>query len=589
MLEESDRTQETSSENNEEGKEKEERLEHGESEEEKIESDLLYTLEEVPPWYMSFFFGFQHYLTMAGGTIAIPFVISPFLCLGEEDPARGALVSTIFFHSGLITLLQTTFGVRLPIIQGGDFAYLVPTISILTTSFASCETLPLGNMTETAKEAVWQGRFNEIQGALTVAAVVQVLLGFTGAIGFVLTWITPLAIVPTVTLVGLSLFDVAIRQAAQHWGISVLTMVLMVLFSQYLRDVAIPLPVWKRGRRIGTVNFLVFKCFPVLLSIFASWIVCAVLTSLDVFPERSPARTDATGSLMANSPWFRIPYPGQWGMPSVSAAGVVGMLAGTVASIIESVGDYYACARITGAPPPPTHAINRGIGIEGLGCVLAGLMGTGSGTSSCSQNIGAISITKVGSLRVVQYSAVIMIVCGMFGKFGALFVTVPEPVVAGVFVVMFAMITAVGVSTLQYVDLGSSRNLFVFGISVFLGLGVPKWLDANPNAIQTGSLTADQVISVLLRTPMFVGGVLGFFLDNTIPGTDEERGIIAFRNHVHGSKDAPLVVQDTRCYDIPVGMEAIKRIKWLRWLPFSPTFRGLQGVRTNFQSNKGKV
>lgn len=67
-----------------------------------------------------------------------------------------------------------------------------------------------------------------------------------------------------------------------------------------------------------------------------------------------------------------------------------------------------------------------------------------------------------------------MILCGMFGKFGALFVTVPEPVVAGVFVVMFAMITAVGVSTLQYVDLGSSRNLFVFGISVFLGLGVPK-------------------------------------------------------------------------------------------------------------------
>ncbi|ROT63926.1 hypothetical protein C7M84_018158 [Penaeus vannamei] len=165
--------------------------------------------------------------------------------------------------------------------------------------------------------------------------------------------------------------------------------------------------------------FFFFVSFPyfalfffVLLSIFASWIVCSVLTSLDVFPERSPARTDATGSLMANSPWFRIPYPGQWGMPSVSAAGVVGMLAGTVASIIESVGDYYACARITGAPPPPTHAINRGIGIEGLGCVLAGLMGTGSGTSSCSQNIGAISITKARSLRAAQYKAVIMALCG---------------------------------------------------------------------------------------------------------------------------------------------------------------------------------
>ena len=51
----------------------------------------------------------------------------------------------------------------------------------------------------------------------------------------------------------------------------------------------------------------------------------------------------------------------------MTVAGVFGMLAGIIASAIESVGDYYACARLSGAPPPPTHAINRGIGTEGLG------------------------------------------------------------------------------------------------------------------------------------------------------------------------------------------------------------------------------
>ena len=51
---------------------------------------------------------------------------------------------------------------------------------------------------------------------------------------------------------------------------------------------------------------------------------------------------------------------GQWGMPTVSVAAVFGILAGALASIVESVGDYYACARLSGAPPPPTHAINRG-------------------------------------------------------------------------------------------------------------------------------------------------------------------------------------------------------------------------------------
>lgn len=85
-------------------------------------------------------------------------------------------------------------------------------------------------------------------------------------------------------------------------------------------------------------------------------------------------------------------------MPTVSLAGVVGILAGVISSMIESVGDYHACARLSGAPPPPKHAINRGIGMEGLGCLLAGAWGTGNGTTSYSENVGALGITKVKTL-----------------------------------------------------------------------------------------------------------------------------------------------------------------------------------------------
>jgi len=79
----------------------------------------------------------------------------------------------------------------------------------------------------------------------------------------------------------------------------------------------------------------------------------------------------------------------------VSTASIFGMMAGMLASALESLGDYYACARLAGAPPPPMHAINRGIGTEGIGCVLAGIWGTGNGTTSYSENIGAIGVTKV--------------------------------------------------------------------------------------------------------------------------------------------------------------------------------------------------
>lgn len=77
-------------------------------------------------------------------------------------------------------------------------------------------------------------------------------------------------------------------------------------------------------------------------------------------------------------------------------------MAGVLASTMESIGDYYACARLSGAPTPPTHAINRGIAVEGLGCILAGLWGSGNGTTSYSQNIAALGITKVGVQIIIM-------------------------------------------------------------------------------------------------------------------------------------------------------------------------------------------
>lgn len=87
-------------------------------------------------------------------------------------------------------------------------------------------------------------------------------------------------------------------------------------------------------------------------------------------------------------------------MPTVSVASYMAMMAATMASIIESVGDYYACARIACVTPPPAHAINRGVAIEGFGSVLSGIMGSGGATTSYSQNVGAIGYTKVMILYI---------------------------------------------------------------------------------------------------------------------------------------------------------------------------------------------
>lgn len=74
---------------------------------------------------------------------------------------------------------------------------------------------------------------------------------------------------------------------------------------------------------------------------------------------------------------------------------------------------------------------------------------------------------------MIRCGAMVMIVLSIIGKFGALFATVPDPVIGGIFIIMFGLITAVGLSALQYVDLSSMRNLFVLGTSLFMGLVVP--------------------------------------------------------------------------------------------------------------------
>ncbi|KAB7504751.1 Solute carrier family 23 member 2 [Armadillidium nasatum] len=508
---------------------------------------------------------------MIGSLLGIPFILVPLLCIGEDDPAKGQLISTILFASGIVTLLQSTFGVR-------------------------CERYDFGNLTQTEKDEVWMPRMREIQGAIIVSSLFQVIIGCTGVVGFVLNWISPLAVVPTISLVGLSLVKTAADKASSQWGIALLT--------------------------------------SVILAIFISWAFCGILTASGALPSNSEARTDINFALIQRSPWFYIPYPFQWGIPSVTVSGVFGMLAGVIPSMIESVGDYYACARLSGVKPPPKHAMNRGICIEGIGCIITGILGTGNGTTSYSENIGAIRVTRfvlqVASRRVIQVAGLLLIFCGMFGKFGAFFGTLPNPVIGGVFMIVFSIITAVGLSNLQAVDLNSSRNLF--------------WVGNNSELIKTGSEIVDQLIIVLLRTHMFVGGALGLILDNSIPGkyssnipkyssnipkyssnipkyskyskyssnipqifqnilqifqifqnipqifqnipqifqkhvmevfpssgTEEERGVTKWKRQVTAS-DEEEGLEDSS-YDLPFGMSLLKRVTWCSHVPFSPTYR----------------
>ena len=90
-----------------------------------------------------------------------------------------------------------------------------------------------------------------------------------------------------------------------------------------------------------------------------------------------------------------ICFPGQFGAFQFSFSALVGCLLATILSILDSVGDYFACAKACSVPPPPRHAVNRGLTIEGLCTFLAGCVGCGHATTTYAGNIGAIGLTKV--------------------------------------------------------------------------------------------------------------------------------------------------------------------------------------------------
>ena len=81
-----------------------------------------------------------------------------------------------------------------------------------------------------------------------------------------------------------------------------------------------------------------------------------------------------------------------------------------------------------------------------------------------------------------------MIVLSLLGKFGALFTTIPDPIIGGIFIVMFGMITSVGLSSLQYVSLDSVRNLFVLGSAIFMGMVIPNWVKLNQGKVSVGKI-----------------------------------------------------------------------------------------------------
>uniref|UniRef100_H3BXF8 Uncharacterized protein n=1 Tax=Tetraodon nigroviridis TaxID=99883 RepID=H3BXF8_TETNG len=193
-------------------------------------NQLAYCVTDIPPWYLCIVLSVQHYLTAFGAIFSIPLILSESLCLQHDGLTQSRLINTIFLVSGICTMMQVAFGVRLPILQGGTFALLTPAMAMLSMPEWECPAWTNNaSLVDTSSPVfieVWQSRLRALQGSIMVASLLQIVAGFTGIIGFLmpLHWA----------------FDHRPHRhahwpvspiAGSHWGISAMDPALIILFS----------------------------------------------------------------------------------------------------------------------------------------------------------------------------------------------------------------------------------------------------------------------------------------------------------------------------------------------------------------------
>ncbi|KAL3635388.1 N-terminal acetyltransferase [Castilleja foliolosa] len=418
-------------------------------------------LQQFRQWLESqtILLGFQHYIVMLGTSVMIPTMIVPMMGGSDVDKAR--VVQTLVFVAGINTLLQSLFGTRLPAVVGGSIAYIIPITYIINDSSLQQINDPHLRFKHTMKA---------IQGALLVASTVQIILGYSQIWGLLSRFFSPLGMAPVVGLVGLGLFQLGFPALGNCVEIGLPMLILVVGLSQYMKHIK------------PYKGFPIFERFAVLL--------------------------------------FKFPYPFQWGPPTFAAGHIFAMISAVLVSMIESTGAYKAAARLAIATPPPASVLSRGIGWQGVAILFDGLFGTGVGSTVSVENVGLLGLTRVGSRRVVQVSAVFMIFLSLFGKFGAFFASIPFAIFAGLYCVLFGLVGSVGLSFLQFTNMNSMRNLLITGLSLFLGISIPhffgEYVSPRGGLFHTRAGWFNAFFNTIFMSPPTVAFIVALFLDNTL-------------------------------------------------------------------------
>ena len=389
-----------------------------------------YLPNDVPPWGQLILLGFQHVLTMFPATV--------FCAL-----FTGFHVSTVLSIAGLATVVALVLskwriGKFIPLFYGSSFSYLTAYLAITNAEWG-----------QPASDEL----ISTMQVGIMATGVINII------VGYIIKWVGKEAVdkvlPPVVTgsvacVIGIGLGYAALGMAEANWLVSIVTLLVTILFSVYLRNK-------------GFIGML-----PVLLGAIVGYIVSIPFGLVDL---------SSVGA--ANLFVFpHITFPSFGGAMVTTAIFSIAIMC--IATIPESTAHLYQISlyvdRFAEEIGKEKYELDQHIGfnliLDGIGDFINGLFGSTAGTNY-GENNSLMAITRNYSGPVLVAAGVISMLLGFIGKLEALVGTVPTAVSGGLAIYLFGVIGMQGIALMveNKVNLFDPRTLAVGAIIMIIGIG----------------------------------------------------------------------------------------------------------------------
>lgn len=403
--------------------------------------------------------GLQHMFAMFGSTILVPIL-------------TGLDVSTTLLFAGLGTLLFHFLTKRkVPAFLGSSFAFLGGYFAIAPNK--EPELLPYACF--------------GVACAGLLYLLLSLLIKLFGT-GKVMKFFPPIVTGPIIIAIGLTLSQSAIDSCSTDWLIALVAIVLIIVCN-----------IWGKG---------MIKIVPIIIGVIGSYLVAVIL-----------GRVDFTS--VAEASWFGLPihwnstvfWAFQDGNTALLITAAITIIPIALATMVEHIGDISAISSTVGKNFIKDPGLHRTLLGDGLATIMAALFGAPANTTY-GENTGVLSLTRVYDPMVIRIAACFAIVFSFCPKFAAIIGCMPTATVGGVSLVLYGMISAVGVRNVveSRCDFSKSRNVIIAALILVLSIGI-NYSAAGAIAFNVGSLT-------ISLSGLAVGALVGIILNAVLPGKD---------------------------------------------------------------------